>query len=152
VDAPGPANGNGVGLGFRGTIPLVNNGFIPNINNSIGIGFGLDWVHYPNGGVECVVRGRNLCALADQSGLDYLILPVVMQWNFWLSQNWSVFAEPGIAFHFFSNKSDYVDNSDGLKVDPFVFYLGGRWHFSDYATLTMRIGYPTFSAGVSFLF
>jgi hypothetical protein len=33
-----------------------------------------------------------------------------------------------------------------------VFYAGGRWHFADYAALTLRVGYPTFSAGVSFLF
>jgi hypothetical protein len=28
--------------------------------------------------------------------------------------------------------------------------VGGRWHFSDIASLTFRFGYPTFSLGVSF--
>ena len=33
-----------------------------------------------------------------------------------------------------------------------VFSAGGRYHFTDSLALTMRIGYPTFSLGVSFLF
>lgn len=153
VDPPGPAHGDGIGLGFRGTIELVDNGFISSINNSIGIGFGLDWIHYPRGGLKCVRLERGGCvAIDDQEGVDYVMLPVVMQWNFWLSREWSVFGEPGIAFHFYNHHADYVNEDNGLKVDPFVFYAGGRWHFSDYAALTMRLGYPTFSVGVSFLF
>ncbi|HMJ13374.1 MAG TPA: hypothetical protein VK524_18270, partial [Polyangiaceae bacterium] len=145
VDAPGPANGNGAGLGFRGTIELVDNGFISQINNTIGIGFGLDWVRYGDGGRRCVrVRGGPCEFFDDDDGVDYLILPVVMQWNFWLSRNWSVFGEPGIALRFYDDDNDRTDD-DGLNLDPFVFYAGGRWHFSDYAALTLRVGYPTFS-------
>jgi hypothetical protein len=33
---------DGPGIGFRGTIPLVFNGFVSTINNSVGIGFGFD--------------------------------------------------------------------------------------------------------------
>src|SRR5216683_8083209 len=33
---------DGPGLGFRGTIPIVFNGFVSSINNSVGIGFGFD--------------------------------------------------------------------------------------------------------------
>ena len=40
------AGSNGVGIGGRATIPIVQNGFVKTINNSVGIGFGLDWVHY----------------------------------------------------------------------------------------------------------
>jgi hypothetical protein len=72
-----------------------------------------------------------------------VILPVVMQWNFWLHPRWSVFGEPGVAFRV----RRYRDN----KFDPFILYGGGRFHFTDTITLTMRIGYPTFSVGVSFL-
>src|SRR5262245_11776100 len=46
IDPPGVGSGLGVGAGFRGTIELVDNGFVPTINNTIGIGFGLDWVTY----------------------------------------------------------------------------------------------------------
>jgi hypothetical protein len=130
----------------------LDNGFISSINNSIGIGFGLDWVHYPNGAVKCVRLGRNSCDAVSDEGLDYFYVPVVMQWNFWLSREWSVFGEPGIAFRFYNHNADYLNDDGGLKVDPLVFYAGGRWHFSDYAALTLRIGYPSPSVGVSFLF
>jgi hypothetical protein len=64
-----------------------------------------------------------------------------MQWNFWLSRNWSVFGEPGGLVDFSDKKA---------KVHPAV-YAGGRFHFTDRITLTMRIGHPTASVGVSFL-
>jgi hypothetical protein len=63
-----------------------------------------------------------------------------MQWNFWLSRNWSVFGEPG----------GLVDFGDKTRVHP-AFYAGGRFHFTDRVTLTMRVGHPTASVGVSFL-
>ena len=106
------------GVGFRGTIELVDNGFIATINNTIGIGFGVDWTD------------------------KHFRTPVVMQWNFWLSRNWSVFGEPGGVLNF--KKNDKVD------IKP-AFYAGGRFHFSDSITLTMRVGHPTASVGVSFL-
>jgi hypothetical protein len=104
------------GVGFRGTIELVDNGFISSINNTVGIGFGADWSN------------------------KHFRLPVVMQWNFWLSRNWSVFGEPG----------GLVDLGDKTRVHP-AFYAGGRFHFTDRVTLTMRVGHPTASVGVSFL-
>ena len=104
------------GIGFRGTIGLIDNGFISSINNTVGIGFGADWA------------------------TKHFRLPIVMQWNFWLSRNWSVFGEPG----------GVVDLGDKTRVHP-AFYAGGRFHFSDRITLTMRVGHPTASVGVSFL-
>ena len=106
------------GVGFRGTIELIDNGFVQTINNTVGLGFGLDWVD-----------GR-------------FTVPIVMQWNFWLSDNWSVFGEPGGAIRF--GKGD-------TKPVP-VLMGGGRLHFSDYIALTLRAGYPSFSVGISFLF
>lgn len=110
------------GVGFRGTVRILHNGFIPSINNSIGIGFGADWV---------------------DKGVWF---PVVMQWNFWLSRNWSVFGEPGIALragHGLEGK-----HNDHLGV--LGLWAGGRYHFNDRISLTLRIGRPTFSVGVSF--
>src|SRR5262245_26825829 len=62
----------GFGPGFRGTVVLVDNGFISSINNSIGIGFGLDWIFYDDG---CHHRfGNEFCGtFAD------VMVPVVMQ-------------------------------------------------------------------------
>ncbi len=140
----------GIGVGFRGTIEIVDNGFISKINNTVGIGFGLDFVHFDGDGCVRIdrVNGRRRCVDFDNRDVNAVWLPVVMQWNFWLSRNWSVFGEPGMAFRFDNNN---VDDDLDFDVDFFVFYAGGRWHFADRMSLTMRIGYPTFSVGVSFL-
>lgn len=136
---PGHGGDDGFGPGFRGTIELVDNGFIKTINNTVGIGFGMDWVFYDD---HCHGGPRRARDCHDH---DRIIFPVVMQWNFWLSQNWSVFGEPGFAFHHVDDHGD-----DDFDIDPFVFYAGGRFHFNDKISLTMRVGWPTFSVGASF--
>lgn len=148
IDPPGVGSGTGLGVGFRGTVILVNNGFVPSINNSIGIGFGADWVHYGHGRSHCVRdNGPTMGCFSfdDSETVNNIWLPVVMQWNFFLSRQWSVFGEPGLAVRYTSFPGDH-----SLQVDP-QFYAGGRWHFSDQMTLTLRLGYPTFSVGVSFM-
>lgn len=117
---PFEKGGTDFGAGFRGTIIIVDNGFVKSINNSVGIGFGGD-LFFKHGTV---------------------FIPVVMQWNFWLSTHWSVFGEPGIGF---------APNAfrDRDIIHP-VFMLGGRYHFNEKVSLTMRLGYPAFSIGASF--
>jgi len=110
----------GFGPGFRGTIELVDNGFVKTINNTVGIGFGVDWLS---------PFDRNV-----------FWVPVVMQWNFWLSDKWSVFGEPGGGLYF--------GKASGVRP---AFYGGGRYHFSDSVALTLRAGYPNVAVGVSFL-
>lgn len=140
---PGPGDGNGVGVGFRGSIPIVDNGFVKTINNSVAISFGADWVHYEVDNWCGAWGGPGNCFWDDDANI--LWLPVAMQWNFWLSENWSVFGEPGLALRF--NDEHYDDDVD---LD-FVFYGGGRFHFGDVASLTMRLGWPSaLSVGVSF--
>jgi hypothetical protein len=118
-----PFSGFLPGIGFRGTVIILQNGFIPSINNSVGISFGADYV--------------------DKG----VWMPVAMQWNFWLSRNWSVFGEPGVAIRAgqkFKGKHD--DHLGFLGL-----WAGGRYHFTDTIALTMRVGRPTLSVGVSFL-
>lgn len=143
---------NGVGLGGRFSIPVVKNGFVPTINNSVAISFGLDYLRYSG----CYGTGT-LFKYANCTGAGFLLLPVAMQWNFWLSPKWSVFGEPGLYIY----HGVYDDPCDGLGaicsspsrtgVDV-LFHAGGRFHFNDTVALTMRVGYPTLSVGVSFLF
>ena len=109
--------GNYVGVGFRGTFHITD-GFVKSINDSIGIGVGLDFV---------------------PGGPGLILVPVVLQWNFWLSTHWSVFGEPGLAF----------TNAVRTALDP-VFYAGGRFQFTERIALTLRVGYPDISVGVSF--
>jgi hypothetical protein len=114
----GPFRDEAPGVGFRGTVNIAD-GFVKSINDSVGIGFGAD-------------IGTN----------GNVFVPIVMQWNFWLSTHWSVFGEPGIGF----GTGDRVNQN----VYP-TFYAGGRFHFNDRIALTIRIGYPVVSVGVSFL-
>jgi hypothetical protein len=146
VDPPGYASGAGFGLGFRGSIPIVRNGFIPSINNSVAIGFGADFVRY--GRADYCTNGGQLatCDRVRANNFFEFYFPVVIQWNFFLSRDWSVFGEPGIALNYHA-----WDGPRHVDVDPFIFFVGGRYHFADRMTLTMRIGYPAFSIGVSFL-
>jgi hypothetical protein len=136
---------SGYGVGARFAIPIVENGFVPSINNSVAIGFGADLLHYD----YCYINFRGCSANA-------LLFPVVMQWNFYVAQKWSVFGEPGLYFYKFFFDSGACDGIAGCAppnsfgVRPAIF-LGGRYYFSEHITLTMRIGYPTFSIGVSFM-
>lgn len=151
LDPPGFGRGTGWGAGFRGTVELLHNGFIPKINNSVGIGFGIDYLRYdgwqgPRGTCQEFVPGPAgvpICVrVSGRDHVNYFYLPVVLQWNFWLHKSWSVFGEPGLAL--------YV-NDGHVDFEPFVLYLGGRYHFNDHIALTLRLGYPSFSLGVSFL-
>jgi hypothetical protein len=151
-DAPS----DGFGLGGRFSIPIVDNGFVSTINNSVAIGLGLDWLHYSYDGCF-YYRGYRPGYCSNVGDSNFLLFPVVMQWNFFLAKRWSVFGEPGfVIYHGFLDYCANLppgtpcSNPTTTGVD-FAFYVGGRYHFSEHATLTMRIGYPTFSLGVSFL-
>jgi hypothetical protein len=116
----GPFENRGdVGIGFRGSFN-IHDGPISSINDSFGVGVGID--------------------IAPFSGGDWVLVPVVFQWNFWLSTHWSVFGEPGLAFC-----------GGGRCTAVPILYAGGRFHITPRIALTLRIGYPDFSFGVSFL-
>jgi hypothetical protein len=133
----------GFGLGGRFSIPVVRNGFVPSINNSVAVTFGIDWMHYES----CWFHGGCVA--------NYVDLPVAMQWNFYVAKRWSVFGEPGLFLFFGSYDSCPLQGNlcpnrpPGAGVEPALF-LGGRYHLSDEMSLTMRIGFPTFSFGLSF--
>jgi hypothetical protein len=110
------ADHDNFGLGFRGTFHIAN-GFVSSINDTVGVGVGFDFA----------------------PGAGDVYVPIVLQWNFWLSTHWSVFGEPGIAFG-----SGHGDQN----VFPALF-VGGRYNFTDRIALTMRVGYPEFSIGLS---
>ncbi len=140
----GPYAPGGFGLGGRLSIPVVQNGFVPTINNSIAVSFGLDWVHYES------------CFYAGNCSADYFNVPVAMQWNFYVAQRWSVFGEPGAVLYFGSYPDCPLQASlcptarpPTVGVVPALF-LGGRYHLSDSTALTIRIGFPAFSLGFSF--
>jgi hypothetical protein len=144
--------GVGIGLGARFSIPIVKNGFVPSINNSIAVTFGADFMHY--GG--CFGSFNNVDI---DCSANYLFFPVALQWNFYVASKWSVFGEPGIVpfYGFYDNlcgngagQIPGCNDPSHFSVAP-ALYVGGRYHFNEHTALTMRIGYPDFSIGVSFM-
>lgn len=146
---------NGYGVGARFSIPIVQNGFVPSINNSVAISFGLDYLRYSG----CYFSNRAFGNTDYGCGASFLLFPVAMQWNFWLSPRWSVFGEPGL-YIYHGIYDDFCNDPrfGGACSQPsrtsldFLFHAGGRFHFNDTVALTLRVGYPTVSFGVSFLF
>lgn len=115
------------GAGFRATIEVGDPAFIPKINNTVGITFGIDLTN---------------CRFCN--GDDFRIWnPVGLQWNFWFTDKWSAFADLGFMLR---NNGFYHH----VYAD-FFGMLGGRYMFTDRVGLTMRIGYPFVSLGVSFM-
>jgi hypothetical protein len=152
---PGPGYGSGAGIGVRGSAVILPEGFIPNVNDSIALGFGLDLGHYTGAWDlegyrdQCLhyepgPNGTSICTEVTSNGgtYNYLFVPVVMQWNFWLTRRFSAFGEPGVNLYYLG--------SHGLGFSP-AAYVGGRVKLTQGITLTGRLGYPTLAIGVSFM-
>jgi hypothetical protein len=116
------------GAGFRASIELADPAFIPKINNTVAITFGLDFTN-----VNCRGWCRN----------DFYIWsPVGLQWNFFITDKFSAFADAGFMLR-------SVDFFDDIYPD-FYGMVGGRWHFTDKVSFTFRVGVPFVNLGVSF--
>ena len=120
-------NSAGFGPGLRVSIPLLDNGFVKKINNDVALGLGIDWAHY------------------GSADANVFWIPIVMQWNFHLTTVITVFGEPGAAFRYVSAHGNGELHADG------VLQLGAKFMFSRYTGLTLRAGYPYFSAGLTLL-
>jgi hypothetical protein len=159
----GPAyyGSEGVGLGLRAAIPLFHNGPIPKINNNMAISFGLDWVHFGyDRGAACRRYRGGFCDDWDFTANAFWF-PVTLQWNFFVHKSISVFGEVGLAFvHTRYSWAEPCGSPNGLcevsdsstRFPYFVFYPGARFMLSDTIGITVRVGYPHLTAGVSFLF
>jgi hypothetical protein len=152
--------GTSFGLGGRVSINLTHDGFIKTINNSVAIGLGLDWEHYSAPDCYGYYNGRNGAYCYGGPSADFFQFPIVMQWNFYVAQHWSVFGEPGLYIWHgtYGNAACYAPNGVLVQcgytdtgVGP-AFWVGARYHFNDAVALTMRLGYPDLlTFGVSFM-
>lgn len=131
----------GIGGGARFSMPLCKNCFIKKINNNVAISFGADLAIFP----FYDTRFSNYAA-------SYLYLPVAMQWNFFVSKQWSVGPEFGFSpvVGIFYDWGACNGACHNWWFAP-MFNAVARYHFNDRVTLTMRLGYPEFfNIGVSF--
>jgi hypothetical protein len=146
-------NDTGIGVGLRASIPVLQDGPISTINNSLAVGFGLDWAHFDGCGPF-----NDLCDAND------FWIPLVLQWNFFLTRAISIFGELGLALQY--SKLDWAgdiprncarvngvnvcsNDVDDLDVE-LVLWLGARFALSDNVAFTLRLGTPSLLLGVSF--
>jgi hypothetical protein len=152
---PGAGAGSGAGIGVRGSLVILPEGFLPRVNDSVAVGVGLDISRYHGSWAfngyrdQCLhyepgPNGTSICTDVTSNGgvYNYVFIPVVMQWNFWLTRHFSAFGEPGVDFYFLGNH--------GFGFTP-SGYIGGRVQLTDRLTLTGRVGYPSATLGVSFM-
>ncbi len=126
---------NNLGAGIRINFPVLKQGFINDLNNSVAINLGADFLNWT----------------ASDYNVTGVVVPVMLQWNFYLTRDWSLFAEGGVAFqNWFSRRASGDDQT-------FFFWpgmsLGGRYYLNsaNYPALVMRIGYPSgLTLGISF--
>jgi hypothetical protein len=142
----------GPGLGFRASIPVIQQGPISSINNNLAVSFGIDWAHFWG------------CRPGPDCGANDVWFPIVMQWNFFVTPAWSFFPEVGLAIHHsFWSYDDYGPRGPGCGPGPrdfcaysdqrtavaFASWLGARWSPSDMFSLVLRLGVPSLTAGMS---
>jgi hypothetical protein len=131
----------GFGVGARYTWIFIHNGFIPKLNNSFGIGAGVDVLVHP------------AIAYYTSFGLSFVV-PVVAQWAFYLTKQWTVFAEVGAALWI---RPLGIDRSVCLGAFQCSYVwafpiagVGAMYHFSDSMALILRAQFPFLSAGIAF--
>jgi hypothetical protein len=147
--------GSGLGLGARVGIQVMDTGFVSTINDSVAISLGLDWLRYSR--CYYVARGH----VEYGCGASYFVLPVTLQWNFWFTPKFSLFGEPGL-YIYHGVFEDYCRDRFGNDIPgcgyptrtgvDLALFIGGRLHFNDTLALTLRLGWPTSSLGLTILF
>lgn len=139
----------GFGLGGRLSFPVIDNGPVPSINNTLAIGVGLDFAYFDG---ECFGTWRGVRARWNDGSGTSLWVPVVAQWNFFFAESFSAFTELGLAIN--RQAWEWCDgggcaSQSDIDVDP-VLWFGGRVHASDAIAFTFRLGYPSLLLGASF--
>jgi hypothetical protein len=142
----GPENvygASGFGAGLRLGVPLAF-GHLGSVPQNLAIGFGADVLHYDN------------CFFGTDCGANYLLVPVAAQWNVFVARPVSVFGEGGVYFYKGWFAGCGPGDGPGCSSPSDVGLLptiavGARFHLAPSAALTLRLGYPTTTLGVSFL-
>jgi hypothetical protein len=112
-----------LGLSARFYLPIVNNGFIPPVNDSFGLEFGLDTNFYINYG----------------TGIG---IPVEARWNFHLIPKLEVYGKAGFGLGFFTS---------GLGTAFYgyaIAHAGVLYQITDTIALRAEVGYPSIKIGI----
>jgi len=142
--------GFGLGAGARFGAVLGRQRTIARLDDEISLEVGADWVHY-----DCpyVLLGPAGQRCPDGHAIFF---PVALQWSFFgpagTARRLGLFLEAGVA----PFGALYGACPDGAKCDLYthaglrpIASLGVRWLPVRHLGLTLRVGYPTITAGVS---
>lgn len=127
--------GGGLAVGARFSIPILHNGFIKSANNSVQIVPGIDFIY------------SRWYGDYDYGRLGFHI-PILLNWTFYFSPEFSAFVELGPAFTFFPRYRDY----EPRYRHAYGFFsagLGGRYMIQKNLGLVFRLGTPTIALGLS---
>jgi hypothetical protein len=133
----------------------MQQGPITSINNNMAIKFGVD-LTFGNG---CYWAGSRYYYYRDYCSTTSLLLPIALQWNFYVTDIIVPFGEMGMAIRhtWWSYDGACVANATCpqhySETYP-IFYpaVGAKFMFGRSAGLTVRMGYPHFTVGASILF
>lgn len=138
------------GFGFAGGgrfgIPIVQNGFIPSLDNAVYLNFGADF--YFVDGYYCRDRGGGFCEFSGY-GVAFGI-PIALHWEFYFNDTWSAFAEVGVNIYLPPSlfRDGYVEY--GQHAGAWVIAaVGGTLHLGDVVGLTLRVGSPYIAFGIT---
>jgi hypothetical protein len=132
----------GFGAGLRVGIPVAV-GHLGRLPQNLAVSFGGDILQYDS------------CYYGNYCSATYLAVPVALQWNVAVARPVSLFLEGGAFVYkgWFNHCGAGDVNCDAppdFGVLPTVA-IGGRVHLGENVALTLRVGYPTTTLGVSFL-
>lgn len=132
----------GFGFGARASIVLIDNGPLPMLNNTLAVSFGLDLTFFDD----------DLYGTLDRDAVQ-IWLPVAAQWNFYFTSEFAMFPEFGLAIRYWKGEVACIGNQgacddDKVDIEP-VFWVGGRYTFSDTMAFTFRLGHPSINIGIS---
>lgn len=140
---------DGIGPGMHVAVPFMHQGPISTINNNMAIKFGMDLTF--GGGCSWGYRDRYDCDATS------LLLPVALQWNFYITDIITVFGEPGLAirhtwwdYHYACGPGNC--GADFSDTSASIYFAGGaKFMFGRTVGLTVRLGYPHATIGATIL-
>jgi hypothetical protein len=136
---------DGIAIGLRASIPVLEDGPVQSIENNLAVTFGLDWAHFDG---DCLYDGQPLDCDEDD-----IWVPVAAQWNIFVTDRISMFPEVGFGFRNATRSADTCDDPQCDESDfelHFVFWLGARFWVADPVAIVVRIGTPSVLLGASF--
>ncbi len=123
------------GLGARYLIPILHDGFIPAINDSFSIEFGLDF-----------------SGVAARGFYPTLGIPVEVMWQFHLTQKFSAYAKVGVVieFNFVPYACAGTFACRGVVSASPIGNIGLMYKFTDKISFRAEAGYPWVKVGLGF--